>query len=114
MIEQKRNVVVVQTLHDVSFKSAAERHDFQNFQNLCALESHTARHNKPDVAAAQNHDFFADEIAFDVGKSLRHTGGINARGTSACQLDCAGSPFPATHRKDDCFRLHRFKPCFRT
>ena len=99
--EIKRNVKVIEALHDVSRQTAGIRHDLDAGEHLRALERHAARHDETDVARAENDDAPADHVALDIKVALCSAGGENACRTGARDGDRAAGALAAAHREDD-------------
>ena len=96
MRQHKRNVVVAQTLHDITIKPGRIGHEFDARVYVAAVEGHTARHNKTYIAASQNYHFVARLQTFHVHQSLSRTGGINTRATRSGNVYGSSRTFAAT------------------
>ena len=99
--EIKRNVKVIEALHDVSRQTAGIRHDLDAGEHLRALERHAARHDETDVARAENDDAPADHVALNIKVALCSAGGENTCRTGARDGDRAAGALAAAHREDD-------------
>ena len=97
----QRNIVIVQALDDISRQSVGERANLQHRLHLAALQRHAPRHDQPDVAGAEDHDFPAGNIALHIDHALRCTRRVNACRPSARNPYRAARALAATHRQDD-------------
>ena len=87
--EQQGNVKVVQTLLDIPRKTAGIGHKLANGVNLCALKCHSARHDKSDIARAENYNLFAGHISLDSYKLLRRSRAVHAGRSAARNVERA-------------------------
>lgn len=94
--QHKRNIIVAQTLHYITVKTGRIGHKFDARVYVAALESHTASHDKTDVAAAQNYHFVTRLQAFHVHQTLSRTGGIDTRAARSGNVDGSSRTFAAT------------------
>ena len=101
--EVQRNIIVVQTLNDITGKTVGEGADFQASLNLAAFQAHTASHNQADVAAAEDNDFVTRQIAFHINHTLSSAGSENASRTLARNTDSATGTLTAAHGQDNSF-----------
>ena len=101
MGEVEGDVKVLQALDDVPVQSAGIGHHFHAGQHLGAFQGHAAGHDQADVAAAQDHNPLAGQIAFHVDIALGGAGGEHARRTSAGDGDGAPGALPAAHSQHD-------------
>ena len=106
MGEIKRNIVVLQALHNVPVQSVGIRHQLHAGENLRALQRHAARHNQADVTGAEDDDPFADHVAFHIDVALRGARGENTRGTVARNADSAAGSLSAAHGQNNRLRLN--------
>ena len=104
--EIKRNAVIVKALSDISLKTVGIRHKLNNSLYLRTLKGHTARHNKTNVAGAEDEHLFAHHIAFHIDISLGGSGGENAGGAFAGNGDGAAGSFAAAHGKNNGARVN--------
>lgn len=93
----QRNIIIVQALYNIAGQTVGERADFQHCLHLAAFKAHAARHDKADIAAAQNNDFVPGDIAFHVNHALCRTGGKYACGAFTRDTDSAAGTFAAAH-----------------
>ena len=108
--EPKGDVKVFQTLHYISFEAAGVGHELGNACHLGALQREAARHDKADVARAQDEHFAARHEAFHVHQPLSCAGGIDARGPIAGDEERAARTLPAPHGKHYGSRLNNLHP----
>ena len=101
MGEVEGNVVVVETLDDVSVQTAGVGHDLHAGQDLCALQSHAAGHDEADVAAAQDDHPAAGQPALHIDVALGRASGKYAGRPLAGDGDGAPGPLPAAHGQND-------------
>ena len=94
------DVKVLQTLHDVAVEPRRIGHQLDDSLDLRALERHSARHDQPDVSAAQNDDLFAGHESVDVDQLLRRTCRKHARRAAAGDVDRPARPFAAAASQD--------------
>ena len=100
--ELERNIKVVEALDDVSCKTARIGHELADHLNMSTLKGHAARHDKTDIARAEDNDFFAGHIAVDVDIFLGGACGENACAAGARYVECASRTLAAAHGKDNC------------
>ena len=104
----KRDVKVVQALHDIARQAARIGHDLDAGEHLGALERHAARHNQADIARTENEHALADHVTLDIQITLRGAGGEHARRTGAGNRDGAAGAFTAAHCQHDGLCLQHF------
>ena len=103
--QTQRNVEIIETLLNVARKTARVGHQLANGVHLCTLQCHTARHDQTDVARAENDNFFAGEIPFEVDVLLRCARAVNACRTCACNVERSAGALTASHCQNDGFCL---------
>ncbi len=92
---------VVQAVLDVAAQTVGVRHELVHALDRNPLERAAARHDKPDVARAQNDGTRAGLEVLDIDVSLRQAGRKQACGTATGNLDLAARALSAPHSKDD-------------
>ena len=97
----ERNAEVIQTLNNVSCKSAAERHYFHAGQNLGSLKGHTSRHDESDISGSQDDYALAGHISVNVHVSLGSAGCQNSRRSHTRGIDGSSGPLAASHGEDN-------------
>ena len=95
----------VQALYDVSLQAAGVRQKLCHNLNLGALEGHTSRHDKSDIAGTEDDDLTAGHVALHVHQSLRRSCGEDACRTVARDIQGASRTLSAAHAEDDGSRL---------
>ena len=94
------NVVVIQTLNDVTVQTVGVGAQLDDGQYLGALQGHATGHDQTDVAGAKNDHLFAHHVAFAVDELLGGTGAEHTGGTGTGGIQRATAPFPAAHGQD--------------
>ena len=103
--ESKRNIKVIKALLDISGKTARIGHQLTDGANLRTLESHSSRHNKTDVARAEDNYLAAGHIALHIYEFLRRTCGVNACRTVTCDVERSLRALATAHSKDNCLGI---------
>ena len=98
----ERDVEVVEALDDVSRQSARIGHQLADHLDVRTLKGHAARHDKTDIARAEDNDFLAGHIAVNVDIFLRSTCGENAGAAGARDVERTSRTLAAAHCKNDC------------
>ena len=101
----QRNIVIVQTLLNISCKTAGVGHQFANCVYLGALQGHSSCHDQTDVTGTQDNDFFAGQIAHLVYVLLGSTCTENTCRTAACNIQSAFGTLSAAHSQHDSLSL---------
>lgn len=97
----QRNAKVVQAVLHIATQAIGVRHELVHALDGNPLERAPARHNKADVARAQNDGARAGFEVLDIDVSLRQARRKHAGGSAAGDLDLAAGALTATHGKDD-------------
>ena len=101
VVELERDAVVDEALHDVAVQARGIRHELGDELHLGALPRHAARHDEPDVAAAEDDDLAPGEEALHVHEPLRAARGVDAGRARAGDRKRAARALAAAHREDD-------------
>ena len=106
MAQLQRNIIIIQTLYDISLQSSGIRHQLCNNLNLCAFKCHSSRHDQSDVAGTKDHDLPPRHIAFDIDQSLCRTCRENTCRTIARNIKCTSGTLTASHCQNNCLCLN--------
>ena len=97
--EIERDIVVIQTLHDVARQAGGVRHQLEHCLHMSAFQRHAACHDHADIAGAEDDDLLAGHPVVEVHVSLRGACGEHARRTLAGNAQCAAAALLAAHGK---------------
>ena len=112
--EIQGDVKILQALDNVALQSAGVGEDLRHCVDLGALQGHAPGHNKPDVAASEDHHIFSGHKALHIHQALGGTGGIDTRRTVAGDVQRAPGPLPAAHGQNHRLGLDLNEPRLRS
>ena len=110
MREEKRYVVVVKALDDVSHKTGRLLHYLYAGENLRAGERESPRHDEPDVARAEYHHAASRHDAVHVDETLDGARRIDARRSRSRRHQRPSRTLAATHGENHGARLVNLEP----
>ena len=97
MAQFQRDVKIIEALYNIALQPAGVGHQLGHAEDLCPLQRHAPRHDKPDIAAAQDHDPPPGEIPFHVDEPLRRACGKDARRAVARDVQRTARALTAAH-----------------
>ena len=108
----QRYVEVFETLRHIAAQARRIRHHFAHDFYVAPFEREPPRHDKTDIAASQNDDFFAGQVPVDIDETLRASGRKDARRPRTRNDEGAPRPLSAAHREDNRLRVQKHKSVF--
>ena len=112
MAQLQRNIIVVETLYNISLKAAGIWHQLGYHLHLSSLQRHTPCHDKPDITRAQDYNFLSHAVAFYIHQTLGSSRRKNAGRPVTRNIEGPSRALPASHGQDDCACLDSHKSFF--
>ena len=110
MTQFQGDIIIIQTLDDITLQSSGIWHQLCHNLNLCTLQRHASCHNQTDIAGAEDYYLLSRHPAFHIHISLGGSRGIHARRTVTRNIKRPSGTLPTAHSKDNCLCLNLEHP----